>query len=523
MSQYILAIDQGTTNTKALLVDCAGEVAARGAAATPVAYPRPGWVEQDPVAIWMCTRRAIGSALDVLQDPDRRIVAIGVSNQRETALLWRRKTGRPVGPAVVWQCRRSAAICEALRAAGHESTVQTRTGLQLDPMFSAGKFRWLLDHAAENGTQLPTSDLCAGNVDAWLLWNLTGGADDDAVHATDVTNASRTQLMALSTLEWDPELLSIFGIDRGILPTLRPSSAIFGWTAAIDLPTGDVLPAGIPIAAMIGDSHASLFGLGGFRPGSVKATYGTGTSLMTPTTGIVASTHGLSTTVAWSRQPTDQAPTPSPARSVPMPGSTIYALEGNIYTTGGAVQYVGELLGLEDPVVDVDALARSVEEAGDVVFVPALVGLGAPHWQDKAQGTISGLTLGTDRGQLARAALDAIAFQVRDVFDVMQTEAGTSLDTLLADGGASRNDLLMQIQADILGCGVERSHSSDVSPLGAAFLAGLATGFWSSQDEITTLIPPRDCFEPSLSSEDRERHYSRWQRALQRTLLGIKG
>ncbi len=499
MTENILAIDQGTTNTKALLVSPQGTIVGRGSVPTGVRYPRPGWVEQDPREIWRCTCKAIAICLTGVEDP--RLAAIGIANQRETALVWERASGEPVGSAVVWQCRRTAEFCQKLKAQGHEALVQARTGLQVDPMFSGTKIRWLLNAIPDGPQRAANGELCAGNVDAWLLWRLTGGsAAAGAVHATDTTNASRTQLMALETLAWDPEILEIFGLSAAILPTIQPSAGCFGHTATLDLGAGCVLPAGIPIASMIGDSHASLYGLGGFRSGSVKATYGTGTSLMTPSPDPVCSTRGLSTTIAWSAE------------------TTVYALEGNIYTTGGAVQWLGNLLSLDDPGPEIEALARTVPDAGGVTFVPALVGLGAPHWRADVQGLLTGLTLGVGAGHLARATLDAIAYQVRDVFDVMQQESGAALQTLLADGGASRNDLLMQLQADILGCSVERSRSTEVSPLGAAFLAGQAVGLWADESEIASLIPPRDRFEPQVDEPAREAAYARWRAAIDRTL-----
>jgi glycerol kinase len=510
-AHMILAIDQGTSNTKALLVSATGEIVARGSTPTGVHYPRPGWVEQDPFEIWRCTLDAIARCVAQVDAPD--ITAIAISNQRETALLWERDSGVPVGPAVVWQCRRSAEICARMKADGLEPLLQARTGLQVDPMFSGSKLRWLLDAAPDGHARAASGSLCAGNVDAWLLWQLTGGA----AHKTDMTNASRTQLLDLRALDWDDEILALFGIPRGILPQVRPSGSLFGTTVSLDLPRGGQLPAGIPIAAMIGDSHASLYGLGGFRPGSVKATYGTGTSLMTPMTEVVASEHGLSTTVAWGKE----SPESEVRSRRTEKASVVYALEGNIYATGGAVQWVGELLGLADPGPDVERLARGVPDAGGVIFVPALVGLGAPHWAESAQGVITGLTLGVGAPQLARAALDAIAYQVRDVFDVMQAEAGVALTTLLADGGASRNDLLMQLQADTLGCAVERSRSSEVSPLGAAFLAGLTTGLWADEAEVAALVPPRDRFEPQADEAERVMAYARWQAAVAQAVRGM--
>jgi glycerol kinase len=525
---YILAIDQGTTNTKALLVDKSGGLISRGSVPTGVHYPQPGWVEQDPRDIWQCTLGAIAQCLQRAGNTPS-IAALAIANQRETAMLWDRKTGEPCGPAVVWQCRRTAPFCRELKARGLDTRLQTTTGLQVDPMFSGSKIRWLIDHTPEGAARAVAGELCAGTVDTWLLWNLTAGT----VHATDATNASRTQLMNLADLNWSPEILDIFGIPIAVLPTIHPSSHIFGATAPLDLLNGQRLAGGIPIASLIGDSHASLFGLGGFRAGSIKATYGTGTSVMLPTAETVFSQHGLSTTVAWVRESHDSrltidkipmnressivAPPPFPD-SPNLHSSAIYALEGNIYSTGGAVGFIGGLLGLKDPGPEVEALARSVESSAGVTFVPALAGLGAPHWQESAQGLITGLTLGIGRGHIARATLEAIAFQVRDVFEVMQTEAGTSLQTLLADGGASRNDLLMQMQADSLACAVERSRSAEVTPLGAAFLAGLAAGIWSDESEITALIPLRDRFEPQTDEGERRDQYQAWQVAVRRTI-----
>jgi len=469
MSGNILAIDQGTTNTKALVVDPSGAVIAKGSRPTSISYPQPGWVEQDALEIWRSTREAINECLSALDEPN--LAAVAVTNQRETALVWERETGWPVGPCVVWQCRRTAPFCNDLKRQGLESLLQERTGLQADPMFSASKIRWILEHTKDGFRRAGQGELCAGNIDSWLLWNLTGGA----VHATDMTNASRTQLLNLRRLEWDEEVLAIFGIPAAALPEIRPSSYVYGETVPIDN-----LPGGIPIASLIGDSHASLCGQGGFKPGSIKTTYGTGSSLMTPTSDPVISENGLSTTIAWARE------------------KATYALEGNIYATGAAVQWLGQLLDLADPGPDVERLARTVKDAGGVYFVPALVGLGAPHWKESARGLITGLTRGVTPGHLARATLEAIAYQVRDVFDVMQAESGSPLKTLLADGGGSRNDLLVQFQADIIHCPVLRSTSSDVSPLGAAYLAGLAVGLWADEAEIERLVPPRDRFEPSM-------------------------
>lgn len=489
MSGNILAIDQGTTNTKALVVGADGTILARGSQPTAISYPQPGWVEQDALEVWRCTRAAIAECLSALDKPN--LAAVAITNQRETALVWERETGQPVGPCVVWQCRRSAPFCNQLKREGAESLLRERTGLHVDPMFSASKLRWILEHTDDGFRRAEQGELCVGNIDAWVLWNLTGGA----VHATDLTNASRTQLLNLHTLAWDKDALALFGIPAAALPAIKPSSALYGETILLD-----DLPGGIPIAAMIGDSHASLYGQAGFKPGSIKATYGTGSSLMTPIGQPALSENGLSTTIAWAHE------------------TVTYALEGNIYATGAAVQWLGHLLGLDEPGTGVERLAHTVEDAGGVYLVPALVGLGAPHWKESARGLITGLTHSAGAGQLARATLEAIAYQVRDVFDVMQAESGAPLQTLLADGGASPNDLLMQFQADILNCPVLRSTSTDISPLGAAFLAGLAVGLWGDEAEIESLVPPRDCFEPQMSPGRREALYAGWREAVARTI-----
>lgn len=487
-SEYILAIDQGTTNTKALLLDATGKVVARASRPLTQNYPQPGWIEQDALAIWQSVREVIDDCLE--QAPT--LAAVAITNQRETVMLWDRQTGQPLGPAVIWQCRRSAPFCEALRQRGLEALLLERTGLTIDPLFSASKARWLLEHTADGMARAERGELCLGTMDSWVLWNLTGGA----VHACDASNASRTQLLNIRQVKWDPELLDIFGIPAAALPEVKPSGYLYGKTSACGR-----LPAGIPIASLIGDSHAALFGQTGFRPGSIKATYGTGSSLMTPTRVPIKSERGLSTTIAWMRD------------------EVTYALEGNISATGAAVQWLGEFLGLPDPAAGVAALAEQVADTGGLYLVPAFVGLGAPYWDDVARGLVTGITRGTKAAHLARAALEAIAYQVRDVFDIMQSEAGIRLDTLLADGGATRNEFLMQFQADMIGCSVLRSSSPHVSALGAAYLAGLTVGMWASEAEIAALPRAHDRFEPKLSTADREQHYDGWRKAVARTLF----
>jgi glycerol kinase len=491
----ILAIDQGTTNTKVLLVDPHGNVMARATRPLKLSFPQPSWVEQDATAIWQSVREAIDECLAAVDDP--RPAAIALSNQRESVVLWERESGRPLGPVIGWQCRRTADFCSHLRARGLEPFLAERTGLGVDPLFSASKMNWLLDHVPDCRRRAELGEVCLGTMDSWVLWNLTGGQ----VYACDVTNASRTQLFDIHGLDWGDDLLALFDIPRIALPEVRPSSADFASSVALGR-----LAAGVPIAALIGDSHAALFGQAGFQPGSVKATYGTGSSLMTPTPTPILSQRGLSTTIAWALD----------RRRV------TYALEGNISVSGAVVQWLGEFLGLEHPTEGVAALAEGVENSGGLYLVPAFVGLGAPYWNDAARGLISGITHGSTVADLARAAIEAIAYQVRDVFDVMRSEAEADLHVLLADGGASSNRTLMQFQADILGLPVLQNVSADVSALGAVYLAGLATGQWQSLDEIAQLPRPQTLFEPQMTARDREALYAGWRMAVDRALLGSK-
>jgi glycerol kinase len=491
-THVILAIDQGTTNTKAVLVDSEGAVRARASRPVPIAFPQPGWVEQSASALWDSVVEAVEELL--AGTPQSEVEAIGISNQRESALLWDRRTGEPAGPCVIWQCRRTSTFCDELRSQGLEASIRERTGLPIDPLFSAAKIRWLLDHTPEGMARAQAGELCAGTVDSWLLWKLTGGA----VHATDASNASRTQLLNLAHCQWDPEMLSAFGIPACCLPEVRPSSGVFGCTKALG-----ALKADVPVASLIGDSHAALFGHAAFRAGSVKATYGTGSSLMSPLDSPVPSRHGLSTTVAWAE-----------------PTHVRYALEGNITNTGGAVQWIASLLGLSGGAQQAAELASTVSDAAGVFLVPAFAGLGAPHWDADARGVLCGLTRGTTAAHVARAAVESIAFQVRDVFDAMQRDAGISLPALFADGGASRNEHLMQFQADLVGVPVIRSASADLSAVGAAWLAGLAVGFWKSLEELEGLPRQTTRFESRMEASRREHLMAGWRDALSRSRSG---
>ena len=492
----ILAVDQGTSSTKAILVNEEGSVVARASRRLSQSYPRPAWVEQDPLAIWSSVRGAMDACLHLGGRP--KLAAIAVTNQRETAMVWERATGQPLGPAIGWQCQRTAPFCAELEARGLEPLLRHRTGLTIDPMFSGSKARWLLAHIPEGRRRAERGDLCVGTMDSWVLWNLTGGV----VHACDFTNASRTQLFDIRSLAWDQTLLDMFGVPEAALPQAWPSSAIYGTSVPLGL-----LPGGVPIASLIGDSHAALYGHASFEFGSVKATYGTGSSLMSATRNVVSSERGISSTIAWAIGEPHKTP------------RVTYALEGNIYATGAAVQWLGETLGLSDPGSGIEELASRVEDSGGVYFVPAFSGLGAPHWNDRARGLICGITLGTTPAHLARATLEAIACEVRDVFESMEADSGRRLQVLLADGGATRNDLLMQCQADILGRPVLRCLSPELSALGAAYLAGVAMGIWSSQEEIEGLAQPSDRFEPRLPIARREEVYQGWRQALARAVF----
>ncbi|MDB5473967.1 MAG: glycerol kinase [Devosia sp.] len=483
--ELILAIDQGTTNTKALLVDGAGRVLHQASVPNVVNYPRPGWAEQSATALVDGVTQVIAEAVD--KAGDARIAGIGISNQRESILAWDAATGEPIGPVVIWQCRRSAPRCDALRAAGHADVLESKTGLALDPLFPATKIAWLLDNTPGARARAEAGELRVGTVDSWLLWNLTGGE----VHATDHSNASRTQLFNTETLSWDADLCALFEVPQGMLPEVKSSDARFGTTAD----GATALAAGTPILAMIGDSHAALFGHGVRSPGTVKATYGTGTSLMALTPSRVRSSHGMSSTIAWSQG-----------------GTVQHALEGNISVSGQTAAFAAELLGLADAAA-LSALAETVADSNGVAFVPALVGLGAPYWRADARGTITGMSLGTKPAHLARAALEAIAFQVADVYAAMEADMGSPLGELRADGGASRNGTIMQFEADILGRPVAVAAAPEVSALGAAALAFSALGI------AMPGVPAANHFTPHMDNASRTQHRQRWQNAVMQTLV----
>jgi glycerol kinase len=486
--RHVIAIDQGTTGSTVLVLDERLQVRGRGYREFPQIYPRPGWVEHDPEAIWASVCAALGSALAGV-DP-QSIAAIGITNQRETTVLWDRKTTRPVHPAIVWQDRRTAERCAELTAAGKAPRVRELTGLTIDPYFSGTKLSWLLHNVPGAAAAASAGDLAFGTIDAYLLWRLTGGA----VHATDVSNASRTLLFDLHALAWSDELLELIGVPATVLPDVVASSGIVGTTRGVP-----GLADGIPIAGLAGDQQSALFGQACFAPGDAKCTYGTGAFILMNTGDKpIASTAGLLTTVAWKLAT----------------GELRYALEGSAFIAGAAVQWLRDGLGFFTSASEVEALATSVPDSGGVIVVPAFAGLGAPHWRPEARGAITGLTRGTTRAHIARATLEGIALQNVDILRAMERDAGRSLTVLKVDGGASSNDLLMQFQSDVLGVEIARPELVETTALGAAFLAGLGTGVWKDQAQMKQTWREQKRFKPT---DDRARvteHLARWDTAV---------
>jgi glycerol kinase len=490
--RFILALDQGTTSSRAIVFDHEGRSRATAQQEFPQQFPSPGWVEHDPRDLWESTRRVALAAVAEANLTGRDIAAIGLTNQRETTLLWDRRTGHPLAPAIVWQDRRTAGFCAKLKRAGLEPLFRERTGLLLDPYFSGTKLRWLLDHVPGARARARRGHLAFGTVDTWILWKLTGGE----VHATDVSNASRTLLFNLRAGDWDETLLEALRIPPEVLPTIRPSSDVYG--------TVRTLPAlrGVPIGGVAGDQQAALFGQACFRPGMAKNTYGTGCFLLQHTgTSPVVSNHQLLTTVAWKL-----------GQDRPIE----YALEGSVFIGGAVVQWLRDGLGIISRSGDIEALAASVSDNGGVYLVPAFVGLGAPHWDANARGLMVGLTRGTTAAHIARAALESIAYQSADLLAAMQADSGKRLRELRVDGGATVNDGLMQFQSDLLRVPVIRPRITETSALGAAYLAGLAVGFWKDQAQIADLWEMQRTFRPSVSRPQMRRLQRDWQRAVER-------
>jgi len=495
VSDLVLAIDQGTTGSTIALMDADGRLLTSVNHEFPQIFPKPGWVEHDPESIWESVEKGLAAIFADGTYAVADVSAIGITNQRETAVLWDAETGKAVHNAIVWQCRRTTDVCEQLKADGHEALIKARSGLVLDPYFSATKFKWLLDNAAGAKTLLDQGRLRAGTIDSYLIWRLSAGH----AHKTDVSNASRTSLMALDSLSWDDELLSIFGVPKAILPEICPSSGRFAVTRGV---VG--LPDGIPISGVAGDQQSALFGQACFSVGDAKCTFGTGSFiLMNAGDAPVASDSGLLSTVAWQLEGQ----------------SAVYALEGGAFVCGAAVQWLRDQLGIIQSAADVEALAQTVEDAGGVEFVPALAGLGAPYWAPEARGTLTGLTRGSGRGEIARATLDAMALQNADILNAMEKDIGSSMQSLKVDGGASANNFLMQLQADYLARPITRPEVIETTVAGACFLAGLGEGVWSSPDEVTNVWRSDRSFEVAMDDAARAARFESWQSAVAKTLL----
>ncbi len=492
MKQYILALDQGTTSSRCILFDKGGNICAMAQKEFAQIYPQPGWVEQNPKDIWSSQYSVMMEAMASLGVSGAEIAAIGITNQRETTIVWNRLTGEPVYNAIVWQCRRTADTIDALKAAGHEPMIRERTGLLADAYFSASKISWILDHVPGAREQADRGELLFGTVDSWLIWKLTGGT----VHATDRTNASRTMLYDIHRLDWDEELLALFNIPRSMLPTVLPSSALFGQTAA------EVLPGAVPICGVAGDQQAALFGQCCFAAGDSKNTYGTGCFLLMHTGHQpIVSKHGLLTTIAAG---TDEQPE--------------YVLEGSVFVGGAVVQWLRDGLRMVKKAGQTLEYAEAVEDTNDMYLVPAFAGLGAPYWNQHARGTIVGLTRGCQKEHFIRATLEAIAYQSHDVIRAMEEDAGVRLSSLKVDGGASANDFLIGFQADINQTTAIRPVCIETTALGAAYLAGLQVGYWKNKEEIKQQWQPERSFVSKMSEEERKKRLRGWRRAVRTAL-----
>jgi glycerol kinase len=492
MSKHLLAIDQGTTGTTALVIGLDGRTLGRATTELPQHFPRPGWVSHDAREIWATVEASVTQALAAAGTRGEDVAAIGITNQRETTLVWDRATRQPIDLAIVWQCRRTAETCEALKAdAGLVARVREKTGLVIDAYFSATKIAWLLDHVEGARARAEAGELAFGTIDCFLVSQLTDGQ----VHAIDVTNASRTLLMDLARAAWDAELLRVFRVPGRVLPKIVGSAEVVGHTKNVPF-----LPEGLPISGIAGDQQAALFGQAAFHEGDAKCTYGTGAfALMNIGDRPISSQHGLVTTVAWRIEDT-----------------TTYALEGSAFIAGAAVQWLRDGLGIIRTAGEVETLARSVDSSDGVVFVPALAGLGAPHWDQDARGTITGLTRGTTAAHLARATLEGIGFEVRDLLDAMARDAGRPVERLRADGGAARSDFLMQFQADVANVVVQRPADIESTGRGAAMLAGIGAGIFHDLDEVARLTTLQAEFRPTMKESERREHLRRWEDALTR-------
>jgi glycerol kinase len=489
MSTYILALDQGTTSSRAIIFNYNGEIIAVAQKEFTQIFPQPAWVEHDPMEIWSTQLGVAAEAISKAGLLTKDIAAIGITNQRETTVVWEKTTGKPIYNAIVWQDRRTAAYCDELKAAGHQQTIQHKTGLVIDAYFSGTKLKWILDNVAGAREKANNNQLCFGTIDTWLLWNLTGGA----VHATDVSNASRTMLFNIDTLQWDDELLTVLNIPKNILPTIKSSSEIYGYTS------GNFSNVKIPIAGIAGDQQSALFGQLCIQPGMVKNTYGTGCfMLMNTGEKRVISNNNLLTTVAWQ-----------------INGITNYALEGSVFIAGAVVQWLRDGLGIIKTAAEVEELANKVDGNDGVYIVPAFTGLGAPYWNQDVRGTITGITRGTTAAHIAKASVESIAYQTMDVLHAMQNDSGIAIAELRVDGGATANNLLMQFQSNILNTKVVRPKITETTALGAAYLAGLAVGYWKNMDDIKQQWQIEKAFENNMDDDTRSVLKKQWHRAVQ--------
>jgi glycerol kinase len=492
MSQYILALDQGTTSSRSMLFDKLGNIISSAQKEFKQIFPQPGWVEHDAEEIWSTQYGTMAEAVAKANITMRQVVGIGITNQRETTVVWERKTGKPVYNAIVWQDRRTASYCDELKAAGHAQMIQQKTGLVIDAYFSATKLKWILDNVAGARNKAANGELAFGTIDSWLTWKLSGGE----VHVTDVSNASRTMLLNIHSCEWDDELLKLFDIPKSLLPEVKPSSKVYGVTGSF------VRDSRMPIAGIAGDQQAALFGQLCTQPGMVKNTYGTGCfMLMNTGEKAIASENNLLTTIAWK-----------------INDKVEYALEGSVFIAGAVVQWLRDELKIIRTSAEVEKLAQQVKDTGGVYIVPAFAGLGTPHWNPYARGTIFGLTRGSSNAHIARAALDSIAYQTYDVLKAMEADSGIQIKELRVDGGATINNQLMQFQSDILNCKVVRPKITETTALGAAYLAGLAVGYWKDIDDIQHQWQVDKTFSPSLDEEKRIELVRGWQRAVKATI-----
>ncbi|MBE6036934.1 MAG: glycerol kinase GlpK [Clostridiales bacterium] len=504
MEKYIMALDQGTTSSRCILFNKKGDMVSVAQKEFTQIYPKEGWVEHDPMEIWSSQISVAHEALAKIGAAAENIAAIGITNQRETTIVWDKKTGRPVYNAIVWQCRRTAEFCDELKEReGLADSIKKKTGLLIDAYFSGTKLAWILDHVPGLRQRAEKGEVLFGTIDTWLIWNLTGGA----VHATDYSNASRTMLFNIHTLQWDKEILQLLDIPETMLPKVMPSSGAFGYTAE------NVFGSPVLIAGAAGDQQAALFGQTCFEPGDAKNTYGTGGFLLMNTgSEAVESQNGLLTTIAWGEGTTQGRE----GESAPVKVS--YALEGSVFVAGAVIQWLRDELKLLEKASDSEKMARKVENTGGVYIVPAFVGLGAPYWDPYARGTITGITRGTNRNHLVRAALESIAYQICDVLKAMEQDSGLQLGTLKVDGGACANDFLMQFQADVLGGRVERPQCIETTALGAAYLAGLAAGYWQSKEDIRKNWQLSKAFTNEIDEEGRTALLKGWHDAVQRAL-----